>query len=408
MRLTARVLPLLVLLVVLAQVAPPRPAQTLPLYAARQGLMCQTCHFDPNGGGPRNEFGFAFAKSRHELEPETTGPWKDLQLTNRVSESMPVYFGLNQRLMLLANTTARKDSLDRLGFFNMENALYVVFQPHSRLTLVYDRDGFDAGSTTKDAFGLIGGFPANGYLKAGRIRTPFGLRMDDHTVATRGSFLYFESARSFLPYDPLQPDMGVEVGADHGPFFGRAAFTNGASYVLGPEPFADAVTVKLGYSHARGQAAISLYDDYVKGDNAAFKRATRWDLYALTHWQRFALVGELGAGTDREPGGARLNLLAGFVEANYAVSRAVNLRVRYDQFQGDRDLTLIARPNRSLVTRRDLATYQRYALEGEFLPVPFAELRWTLRLIDPKARADALGFVREKEKQAFLQVHFSY
>ena len=42
------------------------------------------------------------------------------------------------------------------------------------------------------------------------------------------------------------------------------------------------------------------------------------------------------------------------------------------------------------------------------MPVPFAELRWALRLITPRAATDAFGVTRETEKQAYLQFHFSY
>jgi hypothetical protein len=408
MRLPLRVLPALALLAALAPLFLARRAETLPLYAARQGLMCQSCHFDPNGGGPRNDFGFAFARNRHSLEADTSGSWKDLDLTNRVSDRLPLYVGLNQRFMLLANTTTRTDSLDRLGFFNMENALYLVFQPHARLTLVYSRDGFNEFSTTQDAFGLIGGFPSGGYLKAGRFRTPFGLRMDDHTVATRNGFLDFQTGQSFLPYDPRHPDMGIEVGAERGGVFGRAAFTNGASSLDGVEPFAEAFTFKLGHNAAWGQGAVSFYDDYLKNGYGPFKRATRWDAYALTHRGPLALVGELGAGTDEGALGGKRNLLATFAEADYALSRGVNLRFRYDLFQGDRDGTPFPRPDGSTVSRRDLATFQRYGLEGEFVPVPFAELRWALRLIDPRAAEDAFGVRLPSERQAYLQFHFSY
>jgi hypothetical protein len=390
----------------------PRPARALPMYAARQGFTCQTCHFDPNGGGPRNDFGFAFAKNRHTLEPDTSVAWRDLELTNRVGEHMPVYFGVDQRFMLLANAAAKSDSLDRLGFFNMENAIYIAFQPHPRLTLVYSRDGFDSGSETQDAWGMIGGLPAGGYVKAGRFRTPFGLRMDDHTVATRNSFLDFESQQPFLPYDPRHPDMGIELGASAGGFFGRTAFTNGASSVFSvQQPFAEALTAKLGYNHPRGQVAVSVYDDYLKEnkDNPSFlRRTTRWDMYALSHWWRLAVIGDLAAGTDRASNATRNNLLAGFAEIDYAMTRAVNWRVRFDYFQGDRDTREFMRPDSSLVSRRDLATFRRYAIEGEIVPVPFAELRWTLRLIDPVAAADLDGLPLHSERQAYLQFHFSY
>ena len=407
MRLTIRIAPFLILFVALVQLLPPRRAETLPLYAARQGLQCQSCHFDPNGGGPRNDFGFAFAKNRHTLEPDTSAAWKDLDLTNRVGDRMPVYFGVNQRFMLIANAASKSDSLDRLGFFNMENALYVVFQPHSRLALVYSRDGFNDGATTQDAFGILNGLPGGMYLKAGRFRTPFGLRMDDHTVATRNAFLDFESGQTFLPYDPRKPDMGLEVGADRGPLFGRASFTNGASDIFGPQPFAEAFTGKLGFNQSRGQVAVSVYDNYVKG-STFLQRATRWDAYGLTHFGRLAFIGDLAAGTDKIAREGDRNLLAGFAEADYAFNRAVNVRVRYDLFEGYRDGTLITRPDGSQVSLSDLTTYNRYAIEGEFVPVPFAELRWALRLVDPRASADPLGTALVQEKQAFLQFHFSY
>ena len=101
----------------------PRTGTTVPFYSARTGLQCSSCHFDPNGGGPRNEFGFAYAKNRHSLEPDTTEAWKDLNLRNRVGDDFPLYFGLNQRFMLLANQQVNDDGLDHLGFWNMEKGV---------------------------------------------------------------------------------------------------------------------------------------------------------------------------------------------------------------------------------------------------------------------------------------------
>src|ERR1044072_6958765 len=79
-----RVIPPLLLVVALGSLLVARNARTLPLYAARTGNMCAQCHFDPNGGGPRNDFGFMFARNRHSVEADTTGAWKDLGLTNKI------------------------------------------------------------------------------------------------------------------------------------------------------------------------------------------------------------------------------------------------------------------------------------------------------------------------------------
>ncbi|HEY2955056.1 MAG TPA: hypothetical protein VGK89_07395 [Candidatus Eisenbacteria bacterium] len=409
MRSLVRAIPILLTAAPLAALLAPRGAETVPLYAARTGLLCKSCHFDPNGGGPRNEFGFGFAKNRHALEAESEGPWKDLTLTNRVGENMPVYFGVNQRFMLLTNATVKSDSLDRFGFFNMESAIHIAFQPHPRLTLVYTNDAFSSSAQASaarpgEAFGIVGGFPLEGYVRAGRFRVPFGLRMDDHTVATRAGFLDFATQRSFLPYDPRLPDMGVEVGAERSGVFGRASYTNGRANALFFGQYAETKAVKLGYHASVAEAAISLYDDYAKKSGFGQpQRQTRWGAYGMTHWRQLALLGEAAAGTDEDeplPGpltGIKTNVLAGWGEIDYAATRALNLRTRYDYLVTDRSSDPVV---------RDDNTFSRWALEGEWVPVPFAELRASLRHIDYKNNQGPLAV--DNENQAYLQFHFSY
>lgn len=396
MRALFRAIPLLLLALSLVFLVAPRSGQTVPLYAARTGLMCETCHFDPNGGGPRNEFGFAFAKNRHMIAGEdSTSRWKDLTLTNRVGENMPVYFGVNQRFMLLANQHQRVESIERLAFFNMENGIHFAFQPHDMLTLVYTLDGFAQGPDnlvrSKEAFGLIGSAAQGAYVKAGRFRVPFGLRLDDHTVATRNGFGDLGTGGPFLPYDPRKPDMGVELGVGHRGWFGRAALTNGTSSYVSADPYMNATTAKLGYNTSRYQGAISYYE---QGGAGSVARSSRWGYYGMTHYGPFVVLGEAAAGQDIDrTTGATRRLLASFIELDYAPARWMNLRARYDRAELDRGgdgPTQLA------------STFDRYALEGEFVPVPFAELRWTARYIDPKDPA------ADDEKQAYLQFHFSY
>ena len=403
MRRLLRVFPIAMLALSLISLAlTPKAGKTVPLYAARTGLMCQSCHFDPNGGGPRNEFGFNYAKNRHSLEADTTGEWKDLDLSNRVSANFPLYFGVNQRFMLLADQLQKSKGVDRAGFFNMENAIYTTFQPHPRLTLVYSRDGFNAGSTTKDAFGMIGVTP-DVYLKAGQFRTPFGLRMDDHTVATRNSFLDVIGGSSFLPYDPRKPDQGLEVGGAFGSMFGRVAVLNGGSNPLGSDPnHSQAVAAKLGGNLSHYQGGFSFYDNWSdQGPGNGTVRQTRWGYYGLTHAGPLAFLGEVAAGTDqmKNGGDVKTNSLAAWGEADWTPRREYNMRVRVDHLELDRA---------SDKTIKDLNSFNRYALEGEWVPVPFAEIRWAFRVIDPVAKRDPSNVELKSEKQGFVQFHFSY
>ena len=48
----------------------PRQAQALPAYAAQTKLPCGKCHVNPAGGGPRTDFGNAFAANGHKLPKE--------------------------------------------------------------------------------------------------------------------------------------------------------------------------------------------------------------------------------------------------------------------------------------------------------------------------------------------------
>ena len=413
MRLSLRAVPLLI---AAASIAPlfflATPGEGTPLYAAREGLACANCHFDPNGGGPRNAFGFAFAKNRHSTESETQGMFKDLDLTNKVSEQLPLYFGVNQRFMTLVDDNGvPPKGLDRSGFFDMESQIHMAFQPHSRLTLVYTTDGFGTDPNprvTREAWGMIG-LGNDHFLRAGVFRSPFGLRMDDHTVATRNGFTEFQSPRGFaLPYDPRVADQGVELGGAHGDWSGRLAFTNGTSFPLGgPRPHAQTVAGKLAYHESSFESGLSGYDEWVAPLPAASSRvrASRWGYYLLTHRGKASLIGEVVAGTDRNAGSpagppySRLNRLGWFVEGDYQMSRGCNVRARFDRLEGNR----AADPG-----VRGQSSYTRYALEGEVVPVPFAEIRWTVRLIDPSADKTVAGVDRETEKQAYVQLHFSY
>lgn len=401
MRRFIRAVPVLLAVISIASALWPRGGDTLPLYAARTGLMCQNCHFDPNGGGPRNDFGFAFARNRHSLEGEdTTSAFHDLNLTNKIGETMPVYLGLNQRVLWIADTQQKSDSLNRAGFFDMETDLHFTFQPHQRLTLVYTADGAAGVFTTREAFGMVGGFPLGGYIKVGRFRNPFGLRWDDHTVATRNSFLDFYTSQSFLPYDPRQTDLGFEIGGSNEHWYARGSFTNGQTNPFGANAYAQTEAVKVGHVLGFAQGMASYYNSYNRNSTFfAYQRAQRWGYAALAHRGSFAFIGEIAAGTDEAPpvagtvSGPKTNLLAGEVEGDWAPHRDVNFRLRYDRLEMNRSTD---------PATRDLNTYNRYAVEGEYVPVPFCELRWALRWIDPKA--DQL----KNEKQLLLMAHFSY
>jgi hypothetical protein len=53
--------------VALVALAAAPPAEARPIYARQTNLPCGSCHINPQGGGPRNAFGRAFARNGHRL-----------------------------------------------------------------------------------------------------------------------------------------------------------------------------------------------------------------------------------------------------------------------------------------------------------------------------------------------------
>lgn len=357
----------------------------VPTYAARTGFTCVTCHFDPNGGGPRKEMGFLFERQRHDLTPDPCQRWQGLaELTNRLSDWF--YFGTNTRMLYLYDDADPYGALNPPAistFFQMETALHATLRPHPNLLVSWTLDfGEFSGSKTRDAYGMIDGLPQGLYLRAGRFRNPFGLRQDDHTAATRFGFLNPASGSGggVLPYDPREPQSGVEVGANPGMFFGSLALTNARG------AFSDrvnTVALKWGVNHRPLQVGVSGYDAYLSSTGA---RNLRWGGYGLFGWRDLTVRGEIVGGEDRDPGGTVTRVAGTFVEADYRFRRWLLISGRYDFVDRNRDLPGFAA--------------ERFGGDAIFTPVPFADLRIGYRRIVPETAGD--------ENQALAMWHFYY
>src|SRR5881628_346274 len=75
------------------------PGFTLPMYAARTGMECRSCHFDPNGGGPRNSVGYLFERQRHDMTPDPDTTWAQIPASNLIGDVL--FVGTNTRMLYL-------------------------------------------------------------------------------------------------------------------------------------------------------------------------------------------------------------------------------------------------------------------------------------------------------------------
>ena len=86
-------------LTLLLSAAVAAPAGALPIYASREGTKCVSCHFDPNGGGIRNDFGFSYGKNRHSMDPEDR--WADVTVSPQLNDW--IRLGVDTRMTYIAS-----------------------------------------------------------------------------------------------------------------------------------------------------------------------------------------------------------------------------------------------------------------------------------------------------------------
>jgi hypothetical protein len=339
------------MLMVSGLVAPSRTG-ALPLYASREGKTCISCHYDPNGGGMRNDFGFLYGKNRHGLDTEQK--WANVTVDPRLNEWVAI--GMDTRLLYIASHSDGGPTLTTSTFFPMQGQLNVAVTPHDYLSVVMSRGiSIDTNAfQARELYGLIHGLPHALYAKLGRFRLPFGLRQDDHTSYVRSPF--------FLPYNSQADDAGIEVGTAGARYFGQLSFTNGSGTISAER--AQTFAGKVGLGGQRIAAGVSGFHQYRELFGIT---QDRWGGYAMSTWGKLTLIGEYDRGTQEAPflfGGTK-NLWAAFAELDYRVARGINVRGKIDYLEPDRNVS------------GDL--YRRWLVEADLAPVPFTEVKLSYR-----------------------------
>ena len=361
----------LAMIATLGFIAPVR-AGALPLYASREGKTCISCHYDPNGGGMRNDFGFLYGKNRHGLDTEAK--WAKVTVDPRINEWLAI--GVDMRLLYIASHTKDGPVIGTSTFFPMQGQFNVAVTPHDYVTVVMSRGiKFDSNLyEARELYGLIHGLPHDLYAKLGRFRLPFGLRQDDHTSYVRSA--------DFLPYNSQEDDAGVELGMAGSKYFGQLSFTNGSG-TMSVSQRAQTFAGKAGLASKRISAGASGFHQYQELTRA---REDRWALYATSTWEQFTLIGEYGGGTQKVQGpfGGVRNLWAAFAELDYRAARGINLRGKIDYLEPDR------------TTSGDL--FRRWLVEADLAPVPFTELKLSFR----NHNEELLGTYQEYLAQFFF------
>jgi hypothetical protein len=188
-------------------------ARAEPLFAARTGLGCASCHLNRTGGGGRTAYGARYGAQ--------TLPWKKLAPGHGVFDGAigeRVRLGLDARGGYLATFRDPGPYIGEAQLSQADVDLAVDVLKDTLMIYVSEHVA-PGGASAREAMAVYSIARAGFYVKGGKFYLPFGLRLQDDEAATRRATGFtFDTA-----------DVGAEVGVDDGRWSTALSITNGTS-----------------------------------------------------------------------------------------------------------------------------------------------------------------------------------
>jgi hypothetical protein len=188
-------------------------ARAEPLFAARTGLGCGSCHLNRTGGGGRTAYGAGYGAR--------TLPSKQLVAGHGLFDGSigeRVRLGLDARGGYLGTFRDPGPYIGEAKLSQADVDLAVDVLKDTLLIYISEHVA-PGGASAREAFALYSVDRAGFYVKGGKFFLPFGLRLQDDEAATRRATGFtFDTA-----------DVGAEVGMDDGRWSTALSITNGAA-----------------------------------------------------------------------------------------------------------------------------------------------------------------------------------
>lgn len=355
-----------------------------PFMALRGGYKCNQCHVNRTGGGMRTSFGVSYSQAllpRRFISKTEHSPYFDGKAGSHIA------FGANMRLS--SKTKFKVDaqpgeSQFTRGYDFPEGNIYFRFDLiEDMLTFYVDETILPSGARNRESFLLIQNLPLDGYLKAGRMLLPYGVRILDDE-----SFI-----RQFTGYNYDNQDIGYEFGIEPGPLSLSLAITNGTqgsseNNVEKQISFVGSTVFRhfrVGGSYSRNKIPGTITDQTttMMGAFAGLSagRITWIGEVDLIHLQK-DVEGEADI-YARENWGDRLLL---YSSVNLLLARGLNLRLAYDYYD----------PR----IKWDEDERTRVTLGVEYFPIQFLQISASYKLLESVPQKP-----RENEDQLIVEVH---
>jgi hypothetical protein len=349
----------------------PRVAHGEPYLAVQTGFKCVTCHINPSGGGMRNAYGTAWARSELARAIVTPGSADsaDAGWTGEINRYLAA--GGNVRTGIDYDDTPGSEARSELAIASAN--VYAAFRAIPELlTLYLDEQVAPGGATAREAYALL--TPAGGRytVKAGKLVLPHGLRLQDDTAFVRQvPGINFDTA-----------DHGLELGIELPRWSAQLAVSNGTAgggeNDSGKQASLHGVYVtpsfRIGASYNHNDADL--------GDRKII------GAYAGLRTGPIAWLAEANRVEDDLPAGER-RMYVSLFEGNWRIRRGHNLKVTYEYFDPDDDA--------------DEDQRERYSVVWELSPMQHLQSRLGVRFYN-----GVPGNAASNRDELFAELHIHF
>lgn len=308
-----------------------------PRFAARQGVPCSLCHQSPNGGGPRTRFGRE-VYAAHRLPMSTD----DFGLGFR-PEAFGVDFGGDARFAFIAQDVPEVDPAAPPGPTNPSGPSLLVRKVSGSAFFPMQLDGYAAAPVgrfvtmyadvgahgTAEAAALVHTEGRALIAALGAFNPPFGLRLANHTSATRHP----------MGFHPRAKQVGAELTANSRHFGAQAAATGWQEGGW----FGDLVAQRAGSVRLEARWPGELLRASVAASLYAERRGAvddrRAGASATLSLGRLTYLGEVVARSrDADADGPRQTPLAQYHELLVAAGRGLDLSAMVEALDPERGI----------------------------------------------------------------------
>lgn len=336
-------------------------ARAEPYLAIHTGDKCVACHISPTGGGKRTNYGSVMGQTALAARPPK-GIW-DGTITDRLS------LGADARFNATAQRIPNRDN--RFEFSLEEVLLYADFTLIADTLLFYvDEIVAPGGASNREGYALFWFNDRKAYVRAGRMFLPYGWRVEDDSAFIR----------QVPGINYTTPDDGIEIGWEASTVSLNFAVTNGTAGA-GEVDRGKQFSLRGSYIQPKWRLGASFnFNDVDNADR------TMGNVFAGLKTGKVNWLLEVDFIRDEGFELGPRDQMIGFLEANWWVKQGHNLKLTYEHFDPDDDVSEDER--------------NRYSAVWEHFPMQYLQLIFGIRVSDGIPQNDL-----QNTDEAFLQLH---